>query len=68
VESILKSFKEGKRDAVDFWIHYQGRFVYIRYFAIRGKNGNYLGTLEVTQDVTEIKGLSGEKRLLDGGK
>jgi hypothetical protein len=68
VESILKSFKEGKRDAVDFWIHYQGRFVYIRYFAIRDKDGNYLGTLEVTQDATEIKGLSGEKRLLDGGK
>ncbi len=65
VEKILKDFKEGKKDFVDFWINYKGRFVYIRYFAVRDTNGEYLGTLEVTQDVTEIKKLEGEKRLLD---
>lgn len=65
VEKILASFKEGKRDFVDFWINLGGRLVYIRYFAVRDKDGQYLGTLEVTQDITEIKKLAGEKRLLD---
>ena len=65
VEKILTSFKEGTRDSADFWINFQGKLVYIRYFAVRDKEGTYLGTLEVTQDLTEIKKLEGEKRLLD---
>jgi hypothetical protein len=65
VEKIIKSFREGKRDSVDFWIDLNGRDIYIRYFAARDKQGRYLGTLEVTQDITDIKKLKGEKRLLD---
>jgi PAS domain S-box-containing protein len=65
VEKILQSFKEGTRDSADFWINFKGRFVLIRYFAVRDRDGNYLGTMEVTQDITEIKKLEGEKRLLD---
>jgi DUF438 domain-containing protein len=63
VEKILKFFKEGKRDKVDFWINLEGRFVYICYFAVRGGDGSYLGTLEVSQDLTAIKKLEGEKKL-----
>ena len=65
VERILKEFKEGSRDVADFWITAQGKFLYIRYFAIRDDEGNYKGTLEVNQNVTGIKGLEGERRLLD---
>jgi DUF438 domain-containing protein len=65
VEKILKEFKEGSRDVADFWITSQGRFLYIRYFAIRDDEGNYKGTLEVNQNVTGIRGLEGERRLLD---
>lgn len=65
VEKILKSFKEGKRDFVDFWINPNGKYIYIRYFAMRDEEGKYIGTLEVTQDITEMKKLEGEKRLLD---
>jgi hypothetical protein len=65
VEKILASFKDGSRDFVDFWINHRGRFVYIRYFAVRDREGNYLGTLEVNQDITGIRKLEGEKRLLD---
>ena len=65
VERILKDFKEGRRDVADFWINSQGRFLYIRYFAIRDDQGNYRGTLEVNQNVTGIRGLEGERRLLD---
>ena len=65
VEKILKSFKEGKKDFFDFWINFKGKFILIRYFAVRDSEGKYLGTLEVTQDVTEIKKLKGEKGLLD---
>jgi len=68
VEQILNSFKEGKRNAVDFWIHYQGKYVYIRYLAIRDRQGGYLGTLEVSQEISGIKKIEGEKRLLDETK
>ncbi len=65
VEKILSSFKTGKKDSVDFWINLGGKLIYIRYFAVRDENKQYLGTLEVTQDITGIRKLEGEKRLLD---
>lgn len=65
VEEIVTSFKQRKRDSVDFWINLNEKIVFIRYYAIRNDEGNYLGTLEVTQDITDVKTLEGEKRLLD---
>jgi len=65
VEEILRSFKEGRRRSAEFWINYKGKFVYIRYIPVRDVHGRYLGTVEVTQDITNIKGLEGERRLLD---
>ena len=65
VERILNDFKSKKRDVAEFWISHKGRFVHIRYFAVRDKNGEYLGCIEVTQDITEIKKLEGEKRIYD---
>lgn len=65
VEKILDSFKNGKSDSNEFWINFRGRFVHIRYFAVRDNGGQYLGTLEVTQDIGAIKKLEGERRLLD---
>ena len=67
VERILREFREKKREVAEFWINFQGRFVHIRYFPVWGRNGEYLGTLEVTQDITRIKTLEGERRLLDEG-
>ena len=64
VNQILDDFKNNRRDAAEFWIDLHGRKVYIRYFAVRGKDGKYLGCLEVTQDITEIQKIEGEKRLL----
>ena len=65
VTQILDSFRQGARDHADFWIRLQGKLVHIRYFAVRDKAGTYLGTLEMTQDITGIQSLSGERRLLD---
>ena len=65
VNRILSDFKAGKRDSAEFWINMAGRLVHIRYFAVRDKHGVYLGTMEVTQDLTELKKIEGEKRLLD---
>lgn len=65
VEKIVEELKAGTRDHADFWIQMQGMFVYIRYFAVRDENGEYLGTLEVTQNIKGIKELEGEKRLAD---
>ncbi len=64
VNQILEDFKSGRRDAAEFWIELGGRLIHIRYFAVRNKSGNYLGSLEVTQDITDIKKIEGEKRLL----
>lgn len=64
VEKIVDDFKNGRKDHEDFWIKMGGKFVYIRYFAVRDENGEFLGTLEVTQDVRPIKELEGEKRLV----
>ncbi|MGB9622830.1 MAG: PAS domain-containing protein [Candidatus Bathyarchaeia archaeon] len=65
VKKILEAFKSGKKDMAEFWIMVKDRLVYIRYFAVRDKNGKYLGTLEVTQDLTDLRRIEGEKRLLD---
>ncbi len=65
VERILEDFRNKRRDVAEFWINHGGRLIYIRYFPVWGRNGEYLGVIEVTQDVTGIKGLEGEKRLLD---
>ena len=65
VNQILSDFKAGKQDSAAFWINLGERKVYIRYFAVRDKADKYLGTLEVTQDITEIKKIEGEKRLLE---
>jgi len=65
VRQILNAFAEGKKDEAKFWLTLNGRFILIRYIAVRGENGDYLGCLEVSQDVTEIRSLEGERRLLD---
>jgi PAS domain S-box-containing protein len=71
VEQILSEMKSGKRDVAEFWIDLpigEGgakRKILIRYFALRNKRGEYLGCLEASQDVTDIKKITGEKRLLD---
>lgn len=65
VNKILEDFKIGRRDVAKFWINFKGKLVYIRYYPVRNKNGDYLGCLEVTQDVSDIKKLEGERRLLD---
>lgn len=65
VQKILDEFRAGKKDVADFWIQMKGKFIHIRYFAVRDSGGRYRGTLEVSQDVTDIRKLEGEQRLLD---
>jgi hypothetical protein len=64
VEEILAKFKSGERDLAEFWLELGGRFIHIRYFAVRIQ-GQYAGCLEVSQDVTHIRALAGQQRLLD---
>lgn len=67
VDRIVDDFRAQRQSVAEFWIHFHGRFVHVRYFAVRDKEQNYLGTLEVTQDVTGIRALEGERRLLEYG-
>jgi hypothetical protein len=64
VDRILADFRSGRQNVAEFWINFQGRFVHIRYFAVRNGGNEYLGTLEVTQDLTALRRLEGERRLL----
>jgi PAS domain S-box-containing protein len=71
VEKIISEMKEGKRDVAEFWIDLPigeagaKRKILIRYFALRDKDGKYLGCLEASMDITDIQKIKGEKRLLD---
>lgn len=65
VEQIIDDFKSGKENKAAFWISsFMGRFVYIEYTALRGNDNEYLGVMEVTQDITDLKQLEGDQRLL----
>lgn len=64
VQEILDSFRSGKQNLAEFWIQLQGKFINIRYFAVRDRSGDYRGCLEVSQEVTAIRTLEGERRLL----
>jgi len=65
VDKIIDDFKSGRESSAAFWINFQGRFIYIEYFAMRGEQGEYLGTVEFTQDLTKLRKLEGEQRLLN---
>lgn len=67
VEQILADFKSGRESSAAFWINFQGRFIYIEYLALRGDKNEYLGTIEFTQDLTHLRELKGEQRLLSYG-
>jgi len=64
IEKILEDFKSGKASHAPFWIQMKGKFILIEYYALRDENGEYLGTLEVSQDLTNARSLEGEKRIL----
>jgi DUF438 domain-containing protein len=71
VEKILDEMKCGKREKARFWIdlNIKGKDdpqkILIEYYALRDSDGNYLGCLEASQNITEIQQLTGQKRLLD---
>lgn len=68
VEQILHDFSTGKASKAPFWIQMGGKFIHIEYLALRDKNGEFLGTLEVSQDLTEKRKLEGDQRLLSYSK
>ncbi|MFX1479762.1 MAG: DUF438 domain-containing protein [Promethearchaeota archaeon] len=64
VEDILQKFKSGEKDIAEFWIQMDGKFIMIRYFAMRDEEGKYVGTLEVSQELSRLRTLKGERRLV----
>jgi hypothetical protein len=65
VEQIVTGFKEGTMDKAEFWIDFRGEKVLIRYFPVYGETGEYMGVLEITQEIGWLQKLTGQKRLLD---
>jgi len=68
VDKIIDDFKTGKASRAPFWINMRGKMIHIEYFALRNEKGEYLGTLEVSQDVTVYRELEGEQRILSYSK
>jgi uncharacterized protein len=64
VDKILDDFKSGKASRAPFWINMRGKMIHIEYFAMRNEQGEYLGTLEVSHDITRYRELEGEQRIL----
>lgn len=62
---ILEEFRKGTRNEASFWINFKGRLIYIRYFAVRDAEKKYRGVIEMSQDITDLKKIKGEKRLLE---
>ncbi len=62
---ILEEFKAGNQDLAEFWIQFKGKFIHIQYFAVRDEDRTYRGVIEMSQDVSHIRGLEGQQRLLD---
>ena len=65
VEKILSAFKAGTRQRAEFWLEIKGRMINIEFLAVRDEAGRYLGTLELTQDITDLKTRAGERRIFD---
>ncbi len=65
VEALIEDLRSGKKDSERFWIEIKGRFILIDYYALRDRDGKYKGVIEVSQDVTNIRKLRGEKHLMD---
>ena len=66
VEQIVEAFRAGKKDKADFWISMRnGKRVLIQYFAVRNEHNEYKGVIEVTQEISEIQRLEGDRRILD---
>lgn len=65
VVKILEEFKAGRQDLAEFWINFKGQFIHIQYFPVRDNDDTYRGVIEMSQDVTHVRSLEGEQRLLD---
>jgi len=65
VEKIVKSFKEKTKDKAEFWVQQGDLFIHIRYFPVYDEKGDYKGVVEVSQEVSGIRSLKGQKRILD---
>lgn len=65
VDKIIDDFRTGKQNHAPFWINMGGKFIHIEYFALRNPEGEYLGTLEVSQNLTGLRNLEGEQRILN---
>ncbi len=66
VETLIEQFKKGEKDHEYFWIQKGGQFILIRYYAVRDEEGIYKGVLEVTEEISELRGLKGNKTLMEG--
>jgi DUF438 domain-containing protein len=65
IDRMVEEFRAGTKDAATFWKLEDERLILYRYIAVRDAAGAYRGILETLEDITDIRGLEGEKKTLD---
>lgn len=55
VRRIIGEFREGTLDKVPIWMDKNGRTMLVTYMAVRDREGMYLGTMELVQDMEFAK-------------
>lgn len=65
VVEIIDAFRAGRKSHARFWINIRNKKLLIEYFALRDAQGNYRGVLEVSQDITDLQSLEGDRRLAE---
>lgn len=65
VEKLVEDLASGKKDGEDFWLQFGDKYVHIKYIAVRDEKGEFLGVVEVSQDIKPLQAIAGEKRIAD---
>ncbi len=65
VEKLVEDFKAALKDEETFWLQKGNQFILIRYYAVRSESGEYLGVMEVTEEISALRKLEGNKLLAD---
>ena len=64
VNEILREFRKGSKNEIHFWQRKDDQLIFIWYIAVRSPKNEYLGTIEVIQDITHLQEVKGERKTL----
>ncbi len=63
VDEFFEPFRKGKKNIETFWVQRGGRLILLRVIAVYSVVGEYLGVIELSEDITDLRRLGGERKL-----